>query len=169
VSVMRSTLGCFAFIVAGAGSTLAAQDGAADSAPTFDQLARRVLTSKVQVEALRARLDGRASSAADGSPGGWRPIAWADSLGAMRIGFDSLAADSRRLQRMYRKASHDQGLKVATDLVALVEGSREAFEALVRAANARSARAEITHVAAGLDALLQTIAEGEACCKKALR
>jgi hypothetical protein len=140
-----------------------------DSSPTFDQLARRVLTLKVEVEWLRGRLDDRGSSAAGDGRTGWRPLAWTDSLEAIQPGLDVLGVDARRLRAAYQGARHDLGLKLATELIALVERAGASFNSVVRARDERSARAAITHLTAGLDALIQKIGEGEACCKAALR
>jgi hypothetical protein len=177
VSGWRSTVHTVALIAVGTASALVAQNSATvggevavqDSAPTFDQLARRVLTLKVEVEWLRVRSEDRSSSVAGDGRTGWRPFAWTDSLDAMRVGLDMLAADARRLETAYQSARHARGVKVASELIALVAGARDSFDDLPQARNERSARIAITHLAAGLDALIQKIAEGEACCKAALR
>lgn len=130
-----------------------------DSAPTYDQLARSVLTLKVQVEGLRARIGQR-----PGADGGWRPAAWADSLNAIRSGLVALGSSTGRLEGMYRAARHSPGLRVATELSRLVERARYPVDSLTQAASPASARTAATHLAAGIEALLQKIAEGETCC-----
>ena len=105
LNVIASVL-CFTTVVAA--PPLASQRGAADAAPTFDQLARRVLTLKVQVDALRARLETPGSRGVGGGDGAaWQPVAWSDSLQAFRSGVGVLAQDARRLQAGYRSAHHD--------------------------------------------------------------
>jgi hypothetical protein len=164
VSALRSVFCALGLLATGAGSTRAAQDvasaapqvAAEDTAPTFDQLARRVLTLKVEVEWLRGRLD------ASGRSG--RPVGWTDSVAAVRAGLGVLDTDARRLKAAYQSARHDKGVKLATELVALVGRASTSFSDVARARDERSARTAITHLAAGLDALLQKIAEGEACC-----
>jgi len=166
LNVIASVL-CFTTVVAA--PPLASQRGAADAAPTFDQLARRVLTLKVQVDALRARLETPGSRGVGGGDGAaWQPVAWSDSLQAFRSGVGVLAQDARRLQAGYRSAHHDAGTRVATELIALTERVRTASDRLAVARDARSARTTITHATAGLDALVQKLAEGEACCKAIL-
>jgi len=121
-----------------------ARDSAAPS--RFDPIARRVLTLKLQSETLRGRLNA--------APDGWEPLGWNDSLAALRTGVDLLAAEARRLQ--------DQGLKLAPQLLSLVERVRIAFETLKHSRDERDARTALAHLSAGLDALEQKIVEGEA-------
>lgn len=136
---------------------LAAQGGAAEATPTFDKLARRVLTLRVQTEGLRGRLESE-----------WQPIAWRDSLNAVRAGIEALKADARGLGAVYRRAGHARGVTLATELGALVDHARDSFNRLARATDARMGRTAVTHLAAGLEAMMQKITEGEACCGAAI-
>lgn len=164
IALVALTLAC----VPAYGPPLAAQDvpdvvierAARESAPSYDQLARSVLTLKVQVEGLRARIGQRPG----GDAGEWRPAAWADSLTAIRSGLVALGSSTSQLEGMYRAARHRPGLRVATELRRLVERARYPVDSLTHAASPASARTAATHLAAGIEALLQKIAEGETCC-----
>jgi len=136
-------------------------------ASAFDAIARQVLTLKLQSETKRERLSNLGAS--NGSAAEWRPVAWSDSLTAMRTGVDLLAAEVRRLEATYARARQDQGLKLATQLIALVERVRVSLETLARSRDQRTARTALTHLGAALDALTQKIGEGEVCCQAGLR
>ena len=141
-------LGVIGFVIAIGVQPAAIRAQARDStAPSrFDPIARRVLTLKLESETLRGRLN----AAADG----WQPLGWNDSLAAMRTGVDLLAAEARRLQ--------GQGLKLAPQLLTLVERVRIALQTAAHARDQRDARTALAHLSAGLDALEQKIVEGEA-------
>jgi hypothetical protein len=142
-----------------------------DSAPTFNQLTLRILTLKVQTQTLRARISEQSPSApvGAGDGGGWGPGAWRDSVQAIRAGITSLKADVRRLEQVYRRAGHAAGVRVATQLHALVTGLERAVAALAQPRDTHAARIEISHLSAKLEAMLQKVAEGEACCSIAVR
>jgi hypothetical protein len=160
--------------VATAPRALAAQERAEvsphDSAPTLNQLTLKILTLKVQTQTLRAQISEQPPSAPVGSAGGgWSAAAWRDSVQAIRGGITSLKADVRRLEHAYRRAGHPAGVRLATQLKALVSGLDDACRALAEARDTPAARAEITHLSAKLEAMLQKVADGEACCSNSVR
>ena len=150
MSPASRTLGVIGFVMALCVQPTAApaQAQAHDSAlpSRFDPIARRMLTLKVKGETLRRRLDD-----------GWPPPGWDDSLRTMHADVVLLQTEARRL--------NDEGLQIAPQLVALVDRTRASLDALAHAQDPRSARTALTHFGAGLDALGQKIAEGEACCR----
>jgi hypothetical protein len=161
------TLGAIGLVVTVAGQPAAlraqARDSAAPRPSAFDAIARQVLTLKLQSETKRERLTNL--GVLDGSAGEWKPVAWSDSLAAMRTGVDLLSAEVRRLESTYARARHDQGMRLAAQLLALVDRVRVSLETLARSRDQRAARTALTHLGAALDALTQKIGEGEVCCQ----
>lgn len=142
-------------------SALPGQSGATatarDSIPSFDQLAREVLVVRVQAEALRgsisAVLRGRrdAASIDVGTP------AWNDSVRAAQTNLERVEADVRQLEAGFRGARHRRGVRLVAELTSLLGKTRRALGELSQAADAQAARIALTHLVAGLEALLQSI------------
>jgi hypothetical protein len=134
-----------------------------DSAPTFARLTLRALTLKVQLQTLRATIGEQAPGARGGERA--HPPAWRDSVLAIGDGIAALRGDVLRLERAYQHARSDGGTKLATQLGTLVTALAHGVRTLADTGDSRAARTEISHLSAQLDALLQKVAEGEACCR----
>ena len=106
---------------------------------------------------LRGRRD--AASIDVGTP------AWNDSVRAAQTNLERVEADVRQLEAGFRAARHRRGVRLVAELTSLLGKTRRALGELSQAADAQAARIALTHLVAGLEALLQTIDEGKRCCR----
>jgi hypothetical protein len=126
-----------------------------DSVPSFDQLAREVLVVRLQAEAMRGSLAGATIGSGP----------WKDSIRAAELNVEQLTRGIHRLEVAFRDARHRRGMKLSAELASPLVKIGRALRALSTADDARIARAELTHLVAGLEALLQTIDQGKMCCQ----
>lgn len=161
-----SIMACIA-VPGGITAQTAATVAPGDSIPSFDQLAREILVLRLQAEAMRGSVTATLRGQPDGGAMTVGTSAWKDSVRAAQANIGMVEDAVLRLDAAFHAARHRRGVRLIAELTPLLAKARRALEQLSRADDARVARIAITHLAAGLEALLQTIDEGKRCCQMA--